>query len=139
VASKDRAPSFQFYPRDFISSSAVTRMTPEERGGYIMLLCHAWDSDTPGVLPDDDTALASLSGLGRRWAKCRPAIARAFTVDGGTWMQQRMVAEREAQAERLREAVQGGKTTQNKRSPDERIESARRAARARWGTDATVT
>ena len=115
--AKERAPSFQFYPRDFVSSSAVTRMTPEERGGYVMLLCHAWDSDEAGVLPDDDVALAALSGLGKRWAKCRPAIARAFTVEDGAWRQERMIAEREAQSERFRKAS----------------EAARKANVTRWG------
>lgn len=107
--AKDRAPSFQFYPRDFVSSSAVTRMTPEERGGYIMLLCHAWDSDEPGVLPDDDAALSALSGLGKRWAKCRPSIERAFTIEDGQWKQERMIGEREAQAERFRRASEAGR------------------------------
>ena len=108
MSRKDRAPSFQFYPRDFISSSAVARMTPEERGGYIMLLCHAWDSDTPGILPDDDAALADFSRLGSRWKKCRQGIARAFTVDAGIWRQERMVAEREEQKARFEQAVQAG-------------------------------
>lgn len=116
--AKDRAPSFQFYPRDFVSSSAVTRMTPEERGGYVMLLCHAWDTDEPGVLPDDDSALSALSGLGKRWAKCRPAIARAFTVEGGQWKQERMIAEREAQAERFRKASEAGAKASAKRWGD---------------------
>lgn len=109
MATKDRAPSFQFYPRDFVSSSAVIRMTPEERGGYIMLLCHAWDCDEPGVLPDDDAALASLSGLGKRWTRCRPAIARAFVVEDGRWRQERMIAERDAQADRFRRASEAGR------------------------------
>lgn len=109
MATKDRAPSFQFYPRDFISSTAVALMTPEERGGYIMLLCHAWDSDSPGMLPDDDAVLAKLSDLGKRWAKCRPAIARAFTIEIGWWRQERMAAEREEQAERYRRASEAGR------------------------------
>ena len=137
--ARDRAPSFQFYPRDFVSSSAVTRMTPEERGGYIMLLCHAWDADEPGVLPDDDGALAALSGItGKRWAKCRPAIERAFTVEGGQWRQERMIEEREAQAERFREAARGGKTTRERMSPEQRSEAAKRAAKARWGVESPM-
>lgn len=114
--AKERAPSFQFYPRDFVSSRAVSLMTPEERGGYMFLLCHAWDSDTPGILPDDDAVLAQLSGLGKRWAKCRAAIARAFVVDGGRWRQERMIEEREAQQERYERASRGARMTNNKRA-----------------------
>jgi uncharacterized protein YdaU (DUF1376 family) len=90
-------------------------MTPEERGGYILLLCHAWDSEEPGVLPDDDGALAALSGLGKRWAKCRPSIERAFTIEGGQWRQSRMILEREAQLERFRKASEAGQKASAKR------------------------
>lgn len=117
--AKDRAPSFQFYPRDFVSSQAVTLMTPEERGGYIMLLCHAWESEETGVLPDDDALLARLSGLGRRWAKCREGICRAFRVGGGRWTQGRMVEEREKQIERYERAAHGARLTNAKRTHSE--------------------
>lgn len=89
-------------------------MTPEARGGYIMLLCHAWPE---GELTDDDDGLALLSGLGIRWPDCRLQIARAFVLDGGRWIQPRMKQERETQKRRYRQAKKGADSTN----------------RARWG------
>lgn len=94
---KEGPPAFQFYPRDLLSSTAVALMTPEARGGYLFLLAHAWLQERPGHLPDDDAALAALSGLNGRWEACKPMIARAFTVKDGFWVQRRMVAARESQ------------------------------------------
>lgn len=52
-----RPPAFQFYAKDWISSSAVTSMTPSQCGYYINLLARAWDSDRPGHLPNDPDIL----------------------------------------------------------------------------------
>jgi uncharacterized protein YdaU (DUF1376 family) len=111
----DRPPAFQFYPREFVSSRAVSLMTPEERGGYIMLLCHAWMGDKPGRLPADDAALAILSGLLERWPACRDGIARAFTIRPSFWTQARMVVERVKQKRRKTRAVAGANATNEKR------------------------
>lgn len=108
-------PSFQFYPRDFVSSRAVASMTPEARGGYILLLCHAWLSPDPGVLPNDDEILAMLSQLGPRWPECRTMVRRAFAerVRNGesVLVQDRMVAERAAQRRRYERAAEGARVT----------------------------
>lgn len=109
--AKDRPPSFQFYPADFLSSGAVRAMTLEARGAYVTLLCAAWDSDTPGVLPDDDEYLAGLSDARERWPAIREQVARAFEVKGGKWTQRRMVHERAAQLERFRQAQKGAIAT----------------------------
>lgn len=39
---REQRPSFQFYPRDFLSSPKVRRMSCAERGAYITLLCDQW-------------------------------------------------------------------------------------------------
>lgn len=110
MPAKDRPPSFLFYPRDFMSSLSVAAMCPEARGGYVFLLCHAWLSDRPGWLPDDDEILAGLSGLGERWQTHRSAIARAWRIRKGWWVQQRMVEERHAQIrQRLKKSRSGQK------------------------------
>lgn len=95
MARSTSPPAFLFYPRDLLSSTAVALMTPEARGGYLMLLAHAWLQERPGWLPADDASLAALSGLNGRWEACKPMIERAFTVKEGYWVQCRMVAERE--------------------------------------------
>jgi uncharacterized protein YdaU (DUF1376 family) len=51
---------FPFYVSDFLSSPTVTLMTAEEVGGYLLLLCYAWQ-DPKGSLPHDDESLRVLS------------------------------------------------------------------------------
>lgn len=53
---------FPFYVNDFLSSSKVKLMSNEERGGYVLLLCHEWN-DPQCSLPDNDEAVRKLSEL----------------------------------------------------------------------------
>ena len=53
---------FPFYVPDFLSSRTVTMMTAEEVGGYVLLLCYAWQ-DPNGSLPTDDDSLRVLSRM----------------------------------------------------------------------------
>ena len=55
------APAFQFYPSDFLSSTKVSQMNPEETGSYIRLLCHDWLGDGLAI---GKTALARLGQVG---------------------------------------------------------------------------
>lgn len=131
-----RPPSFQFFPRDWLSSTAVRLMSPEARGGYVQLLCHAWLQDEPGILDDDDTSLAALSELGARWEACSVAIRRAFrsTSREGrrVLVQERMYAERNQQAAYYSASRKGGLATQAQLTPQQRSMNAKRAANARW-------
>lgn len=56
-----RAPAFQFYPSDYLSSQRVSLMTLEEEGAYIRLLCYCWQS---GAIPSDPEKIARLIGKG---------------------------------------------------------------------------
>jgi len=51
---------FPFYVPDFLSSPTVTMMSAEEVGGYVLLLCYAWQ-DPHGSIPSDDESLRVLS------------------------------------------------------------------------------
>jgi len=53
---------FPFYVPDFLSSPTVTMMSAEEVGGYVLLLCYAWQ-DPQGSLPSDDDSLRVLSRM----------------------------------------------------------------------------
>jgi uncharacterized protein YdaU (DUF1376 family) len=64
INKRTTSPAFQFYPRDFLSSSKVDRMSMTERGVYITLLARCWMDDG---LPTD---LAELAGL------CRMKVAQ---------------------------------------------------------------
>ncbi len=72
-------PSMPFYVNDWLSSGRVLCMTLEQQGAYVRLLCHCWASQDASI-PDDDQALAVLSGMGEGWLKngC-PLVRRCFT------------------------------------------------------------
>lgn len=77
---KNPFPAYQWYARDFLSSTAHATMTLEEQGAYRNLLDRAWIDDPPCSLPDDDDELARLSGAGDRWPEMAPKIRRWFIV-----------------------------------------------------------
>lgn len=90
------------------------RLTTEQHGAYLLLLFDYWRS---GPLPDDDAALAQITGLSKeRWKSHKPAIARFFRATDGEWRHKRVDAEIDKAAE-------------HKRMTHER---AKVAARARW-------
>ena len=119
MPAKDRPPSFQFYPKDYLSDSVVAAMTPEERGGYVHLLCHAFGQPEVGILPDDDEVLARLSDLRDRWPACRSAIRPAFRSASrsgvAVLIQKRMVEDRESQKNRYERAAEGARITNEAR------------------------
>ena len=68
-------------------------MTNEQIGGYLKLLFACWIATPPGNLPDDDDYLSVVSGMGSLWPSHRVAIAKAFEVKRGKWIQRRVVRE----------------------------------------------
>lgn len=58
----NKRPSFQFYPKDYLSDPNVMAMTPAERGAYWHLIATMWTTENCELLNDDDY-LANLSGL----------------------------------------------------------------------------
>lgn len=46
----------------------------------VLLWCAAWHQTPAGSLPDDDRALAALSGLGRRWRRWKEAALTGFIL-----------------------------------------------------------
>ncbi len=78
----NQLPYFPLYASDWLTGQGTTRMTPEQRGGFIDLLCHAWNAKPPCTLPDDESVLAKLSGLGHRWRKVGGLIRAQFVPAG---------------------------------------------------------
>ena len=77
-------PWFPMYVASWLSSTAIAAMLPEQIGGYIMLLCVAWnDGTTEPSLPDDPVQLAQLSRLGARWKKLGPLVREQFEARDG--------------------------------------------------------
>lgn len=72
-------PATQFYGKEWLTGTATMAMTPEQRGGYIDLLAHAWDQKPPCSLPDDPSKLAGYSRLGvARWKKVGAFVREQF-------------------------------------------------------------
>jgi uncharacterized protein YdaU (DUF1376 family) len=113
VKSAHDAPWFQFYAKDWLADEACTLMTPEVKGAYIDLLARAWASDPPCTLPDDDEALAKLSGLGVRWPQVAAQVRTQFEALDGRLRARKLVpihAEMVAQhAHRSRAGLAGNK------------------------------
>lgn len=101
-------PAFQFYPRDFLLSPHVRRMSLAERGAYITLLCLSWIDD--GVNPD-----SIQFELGIRATSARKILAgvlgECFEKDEtGRLRNPRLEAERQKQKEfREKQATNGSK------------------------------
>lgn len=93
----DRAPAFQFYPRDWETDSNVIPMNYEEEGVYFALCRRYW---LDGTLSSDLDRLRrilkgrpSLAKMQRWW----DAIAPCFQVDGNCLRHKRLDRERENQ------------------------------------------
>jgi uncharacterized protein YdaU (DUF1376 family) len=72
---------FPVYRADWMNSSAVAAMLPEQEGAFWRLLVTSWgDGDSEPSLPADDAQLAVLSKLGARWKKLGAPVRAMFVV-----------------------------------------------------------
>lgn len=104
-----KAPAFQFYPKDFLSDDAVSMMTSEQIGAYVLLLCHAWLK--PDGLPHAMSSLAKLARCTERrfTAQIWPAIGDCFVELDGRLINPRLETERLKQDDFRRERSESGK------------------------------
>jgi len=104
-----KAPSFQFYPGDWLGSTKISLMTPEEEGGYIRLLCHMWSQEECSLQSDDDT-LSKLSRLNEKWMICKQNILKCFSEKNGKLFNKRLMNEKKKQSNfRKKQASNGSK------------------------------
>lgn len=94
-----KSPAFQFYPRDFLVSRKVDRMSMTERGIYITLLAHCW---IDRGLPNDLAELAATCRMKpaqfeKIWSS--GALRQCFELRGDRFQNPRLEVERRAQAE----------------------------------------
>lgn len=108
----NKPPAFQFYPQDYLSSSAVAEMSLEEEGAYIRLLCYCW---TVGSIPADPERCARLAGKGCTVA-IATAVQRAFngpSTDPLRLVHPRLEKEREKQLSyRMSASIAGKKSAE---------------------------
>ncbi len=99
VVSSKRTPSpaFQFYPRDFLLSRRVNRMSMTERGIYITLLAMCWIDG--GISPDLDRVARDLGQKPSKFRTMwdRGALAECFTEKHGRLINSRLEDERHKQ------------------------------------------
>lgn len=129
--------SFPFYPLDFLRDEMVRLMTAEERGAYILLLCHAAVGvEAPGTLPLDEAELARMSRLTpERWAACREGVLRAFRVRRGRLVQKRLSLTISAVQNRHRASVAAGKRSATSR----KLQTRNRRAGSEMSSDPSTT
>jgi uncharacterized protein YdaU (DUF1376 family) len=76
MSYSDWPPYFPFYASDYLSSSKVQRMTLEEEGAYLRLLCYNWQD---GFIPNDIGELARLCKVTpKKMAKIWERISEHF-------------------------------------------------------------
>lgn len=92
----DKAPAFQFYPRDYLGDFDVAAMTLEEAGAYSMLLSFSW---LKCGLPNDHRKLARALGVTpARFERLWETIGAKFEAgDDGKLRNSRQEREREKQ------------------------------------------
>lgn len=108
TAKSTKSPAFQFYPRDFLSSDNVDRMSMTERGVYITLMSKYW---LAGDLPADMSELAGMVRMKtpqfeRMWTQGK--LHLCFHERGGRLVQPRLEDERRKQKEFQRRQSDNG-------------------------------
>jgi len=111
----EKAPAFQFYPKDFLTDGHVAGMTLAERGAYITLLCLCWRE---GSLPFDMARLARmvdepLPAFRRLW----PTLEPCFRKENARLVHPGLDQERAKQAARRLASSENGSKGAAKRWP----------------------
>ena len=99
---------FPFYGSDWLGDTQTRRMSIEQRGLFIDLLCHAWDG---GSIPADQKALAALVGITpRKLASLWPGLDTHWQSDGnGGLVNPKLEDVRQKQQAKRRAGSAGGK------------------------------
>lgn len=107
---------FPVYIADWLSSSAVSSMLPEQEGAFFRLLLIAWgNGDKEPSLPIDDESLARTSRLGRRWAKLGAVVRSQFIERDGRLYNVKLSAVWEEQQAKHAAAVKKARHAANAR------------------------
>jgi uncharacterized protein YdaU (DUF1376 family) len=107
MTTKQKSPSYQWYPKDVISSARVAVLTLEEEGAYRRALDFCW---LTGSLPADAKMLARIIGKGCT-AKTATVVRGLFTrskTNRSQLIHDRLEAERHKQSAWREKSVKGG-------------------------------
>jgi uncharacterized protein YdaU (DUF1376 family) len=102
--------AFQFYPRDFLTSSKVVRMSPTEVGIYFTLLCYSWLDEGLPVAPEE---LAKLTRIPlKRFQKLWGGVlSECFVVRSGRLVNPRMERQRKELRAYVESCRRGGENS----------------------------
>ena len=112
MAKRTRLDWFAFYPDDFMRDKTVRKMTLEERGAYIAILCELWREPTPGVSEYDEEIWAAWARTDvENWRKISKSVLACFNRrPDGKLEQKRLISEwREAKKRHVKYVVAGSK------------------------------
>ena len=105
----DRAPSFLFFPADWLADAVVDGMSFDEQGRYLRALCMTWQTPTPGIAPEEQWR-SWMKFTEPEWRDHRERMSMAFQVrPDGTWVQKRTVRVRREQRARRTAAKEAGR------------------------------
>lgn len=135
----DRAPSFQFYPADYLADPAVSAMSFDQQGRYFRALCLTWQTASPGLATEDQWR-AWMNYSADEWAIAREALKAAFRIGrDGRWTQKRTVETRKAQVARQKQARMGAAATNERRWGSVAPRQVRRSPSDGSGARSTVS
>lgn len=84
-------PAMRLWTDSYLADT--THLTTIEHGAYLLLLMAAWRGKSH-TLPNDDKLLAKYSRLHiRQWRRIRPTLEPFFQIEGGLWLNGRLLDE----------------------------------------------
>ena len=106
---KEKAPAFQFYPKDWLSEPNLRGAPLVAKGAYIDLLAICWMEQS---LPADDEELRRLAGATvEEWSICSTYVERLFRrdpEDNERLFHPRLEEEREKHRQRREQTTKAG-------------------------------
>jgi uncharacterized protein YdaU (DUF1376 family) len=101
----NKRPSFQFYPKDYLSDPNVMAMSPLERGAYWHLLATMWTTEDCS-LPNDEEVLAKIAQVDKVVIR---SLLHCYKVVNGRLRHKRLDEERLKQDMYRNECSKAGK------------------------------
>lgn len=110
-------PAFMFYPRDWICSNSVRKMTGQQVKAYMYLLCASWLEDERATIPPSDEDIAAMACVDlETWLKIKGPILEKFSVlESGRRGNERLLEESSKVEVRSKSGSKGGSKTQANR------------------------
>ena len=129
----ERAPAFQFYPKDFLTDIHVVSMSLTARGAYVTLLCLCW---LEGSIPSEITMLARACGINAgAFGKLWPFLEPCFKPSGNRLINKRLERERQKQREYRRVKSDAGKQGGRPKHTESTEEADKKQNRSRGLTE----